>query len=73
MYYRYFMWNFAGRQDDIQGTVDRKNGNWISGIPFIDEARLGPVLDVPDSLKNKAQNKFYLLPLLLGLIGSLPA
>ena len=69
MYYRYFMWNFAGKQDDIQGMSDRKNGNWISGIPFIDEARLGPALDVPDSLKNKAQNKFYLLPLLLGLIG----
>jgi len=69
MYFRYFMWNFSGRQDDKQGTVDHKNGNWITGIPFIDNARLGPVLDVPPSLKSKAQNKFYVLPFLLGLIG----
>ena len=69
MYFRYFMWNFSGRQDDIQGTSDRKNGNWMSGIKFLDEARLGPVYDVPPSLENKARNYFYMLPLLLGLIG----
>jgi len=69
MYFRYFMWNFAGRQNDIQGMADKKNGNWISGIRFLDHSRLGPVLDVPASLKNKAANKFYLLPLILGLTG----
>jgi hypothetical protein len=69
MYFRYFMWNFSGRQDDLQGFSDRKNGNWITGISFLDEARLGPVLDVPQSLENKAQNTFYMLPLLLGLLG----
>ncbi|GAB4313807.1 MAG: DUF2723 domain-containing protein [Bacteroidales bacterium] len=69
MYWRYFMWNFAGRQDDIQGFSDRKNGNWISGISWLDEARLGPVLDTPPSMANKAQNRFYMLPLLLGLFG----
>jgi hypothetical protein len=69
MYFRYFMWNFSGRQDDNQGLVDRKSGNWITGIRFLDHARLGPVLDVPDSLKTGAQNKFYMFPLLLGLIG----
>ncbi len=69
MYFRYFMWNFSGKQDDMQGYADRKNGNWITGIPFLDKARLGPVLDAPDSLKNKAMNKFYMLPFILGLIG----
>jgi hypothetical protein len=69
MYFRYFMWNFSGRQNDIQGTSDRKNGNWITGIRFLDHARIGPVHDAPKSLQNKATNKFYLLPLLLGLIG----
>jgi hypothetical protein len=69
MYFRYFMWNFSGRQDDIQGQADKKNGNWITGIGFLDNARLGPVLDTPASLANKATNKFYLLPLILGLIG----
>jgi len=71
MYLRYFMWNFAGRQNDIQGMADKKNGNWISGIRFLDHARLGSVLDVPESLRNKAANKFYLLPLILGLAGFL--
>ena len=71
MYFRYFMWNFSGRQNDIQGMSDRKDGNWISGIRFLDHARLGPVLDTPESLHNKATNKFYMLPLLLGLIGIL--
>jgi len=69
MYFRYFMWNFSGRQDDIQGTADRKNGNWITGIPFLDNGRVGPINDAPKSLQNKATNKFYLLPLLLGIIG----
>jgi len=69
MYFRYFMWNFSGRQDDIQGLFDRKHGNWITGIPFFDEARLGPMLNIPESMKNKATNKFYMLPFLLGLIG----
>lgn len=69
MYFRYFMWNFSGRQDDIQGLVDKKHGNWITGIGFLDQARLGPVMNTPDSLANKAANKFYLLPLIIGLIG----
>jgi hypothetical protein len=69
MYFRYFMWNFAGRQNDIQGMSDQKDGNWISGITFLDEARLGPVHKTPKSLQSKANNKFYLFPLLLGLIG----
>ncbi|MCD4730803.1 MAG: DUF2723 domain-containing protein [Bacteroidales bacterium] len=69
MYFRYFMWNFSGRQNDIQGTSDRKNGNWITGIRFLDHARIGPIHDAPKSLQNKATNTFYLLPLLLGIIG----
>ena len=77
MYWRYFMWNFAGRQNDIQGhyfnddgTRDYLHGNWISGIKFIDEARLGPQDNLPDHLKNnKGRNKYYMLPLLLGIIG----
>lgn len=77
MYWRYFMWNFAGRQNDIQGhyfnddgTRDYMNGNWISGIKFIDEMRLGPQDNLPDAMKNnKARNTYFLLPLLLGLIG----
>ncbi|MDG1057587.1 MAG: DUF2723 domain-containing protein, partial [Flavobacteriaceae bacterium] len=70
MYWRYFMWNFSGRQDDIQGKMDM-HGNWISGINFIDEYLLGITQDnLPsDVLKNKARNTYYLLPLLLGLIG----
>jgi hypothetical protein len=70
MYWRYFMWNFSGRQNDIQGGYGNViNGNWISGINFIDEARLGPQTDLPDNFDNNARNKFYLLPLLLGMIG----
>ena len=77
MYWRYFMWNFAGRQNDEQGhyfnedgTRDYLHGNWISGIKFIDEARLGPQDNLPDHLaNNKARNKYYMLPLLLGLLG----
>ncbi len=72
MYFRYFMWNFAGRQNDMQSHFrdEITKGNWISGIKFIDEARLGNQNDLPRSLlSNKARNKYYMLPFLLGLIG----
>jgi len=70
MYWRYFMWNFAGRQNDIQGNGGITNGNWISGIKFLDALRLGPQDDLPDSIvKNKGYNRFYMLPLLLGILG----
>jgi len=70
MYLRYFMWNFSGRQNDIQGYGGVLNGNWISGIKFIDEARLGSQDKLPSYYKNhKARNTYYMLPLLLGLIG----
>ena len=70
MYLRYFMWNFCGRQNDIQGFGNAKDGNWISGIPFLDQARLGHVMSgLPENLKNKAMNKYFMLPFLLGLIG----
>ncbi len=76
-YFRYFMWNFAGRQNDIQGfgldgkgNKDIQQGNWISGIGFLDAARLGAQSDLPErQLNNKARNTFFLLPLLLGLLG----
>ena len=70
MYWRYFLWNFAGRQNDIQGHGEYEHGNWLSGIPFIDNARLGDQSKLPDDLKdNKGHNVFYCLPLLLGIIG----
>ena len=69
MYFRYFMWNFSGRQNDIEAQPGPKNGNWLSGIPFIDNARLGSQANLPESMHNPARNKFYMLPLLLGLIG----
>lgn len=70
MYWRYFMWNFSGRQNDIQGHGEIDNGNWISGIPFIDNARLGDQDTLPDVLKNnKGRNRYFMLPLLLGLLG----
>lgn len=70
MYWRYFMWNFAGRQNDIQGHGEPEHGNWITGIPFIDNMRLGDQSKLPDALKeNKGHNVFYCLPLLLGLVG----
>ena len=70
MYWRYFMWNFAGRQNDIQGNGELEHGNWITGIPFIDNARLGDQDRLPDDLKaNKGHNVFYCLPLILGLLG----
>ncbi len=69
MYWRYFMWNFAGRQNDLQGHGEIHKGNWISGIPLIDNPRLGPQEDLPATFKNKAHNRYYLLPLLLGIAG----
>jgi len=70
MYLRYFMWNFAGRQNDMQGSGELSKGNWISGISFIDEARLGPQDNLPDYMKeNAARNRYYFLPLLLGIAG----
>ena len=70
MYIRYFMWNFSGRQNDVQGFGGIEDGNWISGIPFLDKMRLGhDQVNLPDSKKNKATNKYYMLPLILGLIG----
>ena len=70
MYWRYFMWNFAGRQNDIQGNSEPEHGNWITGIPFVDNAMLGDQSKLPDDLKNnKGHNVFYCMPLLLGLIG----
>ncbi len=70
MYWRYFMWNFAGRQNDIQGNGEPEHGNWITGFSFIDDARLGDQSKLPDDLKqNKGHNVFYCMPLILGLIG----
>ena len=70
MYLRYFMWNFTGRQNDLQGHGEPTKGNWISGIKFLDEARLGPQENLPDFIKNnEAHNKYYFLPLILGLVG----
>jgi hypothetical protein len=70
MYFRYFMWNFVGRQNDVQGHGDALAGNWISGIPFIDKAIVGSYKNMPDDIKNHpSRNRYYFLPLLLGLIG----
>lgn len=70
MYWRYFMWNFAGRQNDIQGQGEIEHGNWITGIPFVDKFLVGDQSLLPSDLKNnKGHNVFYCLPLLLGLIG----
>ena len=70
MYWRYFMWNFAGRQNDLQGNGEPEHGNWITGISFIDNAIYGDQNKMPNELKNnKAHNVFYCLPLLLGLLG----
>ena len=70
MYWRYFMWNFAGRQNDIQGNGEPEHGNWITGFPFIDDALYGDQSKMPDDLKaNKGHNVFYCMPLILGLIG----
>ena len=70
MYWRYFMWNFAGRQNDMQGNGEWEHGNWITGIPFLDNIRLGDQSKMPSELReNKGHNVFYCLPLLLGLVG----
>lgn len=77
MYWRYFMWNFSGRQNDVQGhyfnndgSRDYMSGNWISGIKFIDQARLGPQDNLTDDMKNNdARNTYFMLPFLFGLCG----
>ena len=72
MYFRYFMWNFSGRQNDVQSHYKEEitKGNWLSGVKFVDEAHLGDQSMLPENLKNnKARNTYYLLPFLLGLIG----
>ena len=70
MYWRYFMWNFAGRQNDIQGNGELEHGNWITGFSWLDNLRLGDQSKLPDELKeNKGHNVFYCMPLLLGLLG----
>jgi hypothetical protein len=73
MYFRYFMWNFSGRQNDIESQGEIKHGNWLTGIDFVDEKilNLPPQDNLPDSMKNPAHNEFYMLPFLLGLIGLL--
>lgn len=70
MYFRYLMWNFVGRQGDIQGRYGLLDGNWISGIPFIDEMLVGPQTNMPDDmLNNKGRNTYFFLPFILALIG----
>lgn len=70
MYWRYFMWNFSGRQNDMQGNGDIINGNWITGFNFLDSIRLGDQDHLPKSLaNNRGKNKYYMLPLILGLLG----
>ena len=70
MYWRYFMWNFSGRQNDIQGHGELDHGNWITGFDFIDNAMLCDQSQMPDSLKdNKGHNRYFMLPLLLGILG----
>ena len=70
MYWRYFMWNFSGRQNDLQSYGDLTKGNWISGIPFIDNAMLGDQSKLPTELReNKGHNVYYMLPLFLGILG----
>ena len=70
LYWRYFFWNFVGRQSDIQSTGEITDGNWLSGIPFIDELFLGPQDNLPhEQATNKGRNVYFFLPFLLGLIG----
>lgn len=70
MYWRYFMWNFSGRQNDIQGHGEMMNGNWISGLEFIDRQMVGTNENLPDEIaENPGRNMFFMLPLILGLIG----
>ncbi len=69
MYFRYFMWNFSGKQNDIQGTGGAVNGNWITGISFLDKSRVG-TSDLPPDLKNDpSRNRYFLLPFILGIVG----
>lgn len=69
MFWRYFMWNFVGRQNDTEGQGEIENGNWVSGIGFIDNARLGRQDNLPRSMQNAAHTEYYFLPLILGLVG----
>ena len=70
MYWRYFMWNFVGRQNDIQSNGEAEHGNWITGVPFIDKVLIGNSNDLPEQLEeNKGRNVFFALPLILGLLG----
>jgi hypothetical protein len=70
MYWRYFMWNFSGKQNDIQGLGNKRDGNWITGISLIDNNRLGDQSRLPESIKNnKAHNKLFMLPFILGIVG----
>src|ERR1700754_1623830 len=71
MFFRYFMWNFSGKQNDLEGFGNPRDGNWISGIPFIDNWRLGDQSRMPDSIhtNNKSYNRMYLLPFILGIVG----
>jgi hypothetical protein len=70
MYFRYFFWNFVGRQNDNQGNyADILNGNWLSGINFMDDVRLGPQENIPGSFANKARNTYFFFPLIFGLLG----
>ncbi len=70
MYWRYFMWNFSGKQNDLQGFGNKRDGNWVSGIPIIDNKILGDQSKLPDELKNdKAHNTLFLIPFLLGIVG----
>lgn len=69
MYWRYFFWNFVGRQNDIESQGELEHGNWISGINAIDTMRLGEQHDLPHSMQNSAHNRFFFLPLILGLVG----
>lgn len=69
MFWRYFMWNFVGRQNDIEGQGELEHGNWVSGIGFIDNPRLGNQSDLPRSMQNPSHTEYYFLPLILGLVG----
>ncbi|MDR0205882.1 MAG: DUF2723 domain-containing protein [Bacteroidales bacterium] len=69
MYWRYFMWNFVGRQNEKQGEGDYYNGNWVSGIPFFDNVLVGKQDNMPSTMAKKGHNTYYFLPLLLGIIG----
>ncbi|KAA6321578.1 hypothetical protein EZS27_028785 [termite gut metagenome] len=69
MYWRYFMWNFAGRQNDMQGNGEIENGNWVTGIPFVDDSLIGNHKMPKEMDTNKGHNVYYCLPLLLGIVG----